>query len=79
MGDIRPGWVWYEKKGNWRPFKEFRQIQKGHNKGKIEVLLPATPARRVLVDPISIRSYPVSINPKGEEKSEEPEFFEAKE
>lgn len=70
MSNLKPGWVWYEKKGNFRPFTEFRQIQKGKNKGKIEVLLPATPARKVLVDPGSIRSYPVnSINPKGEQES----------
>lgn len=68
MSDIRPGWVWYEKKGSFRPFTEFRQIAKGRNKGKVEVTLPATPARKVLVDPASIRSYPVNINPKGEQE-----------
>lgn len=77
MNTTKPGWVWYEKKGNFRPFTEFRQIAKGKNKGKVEVLLPATPARRVLVDPTSIRSYPVTVNPKGEEK--EPGLFEVKE
>lgn len=59
MTNIKPGWLWYEKKGSFRPFTEFRQIQKGRNKGKVEITLPATPARKVLVDPSSIRSYPV--------------------
>ncbi|MFH2074227.1 MAG: hypothetical protein ABIJ57_02595 [Pseudomonadota bacterium] len=75
---IKPGWVWYEKKGNFRPFTEFRHIAKGRNRGKVEVLLPAAPARRILVDPGSIRSYPVSfVNPKSEER--EPGLFETKE
>ena len=74
----KPDWVWVERKGCFKPFTEFRQIAKGKNRGKVEVLLPATPARKVLVDPGSIRSYPVnSINPKGEEKA--PGLFEAKE
>lgn len=79
MNNQRPGWVWIEKpKGQFKPFTEFRQIQKGKNRGKVEVTLPATPARRVLVDPGSIRSYPVQIvNPKGEQKS--PGLLEAKE
>ena len=77
MNNLRPGWVWYEKKGSFRPFTEFRQIIKGKNKGKIEVTLPATPSRKVLVDPASIRSYPTqTVNPKGEQ---EKSLFEAKE
>jgi hypothetical protein len=64
----KTGWVWIEHpKGQFKPFTEFRQIAKGKNRGKVEVTLPATPARKVLVDPASIRSYPVTINPKGEQ------------
>ena len=68
MADVKHGWVWWEQKGRFKPFTEFRQIIKGKNKGKIEVTLPATPSRKVLVDPASIRSYPVTINPKGEQE-----------
>lgn len=67
------GWVWVEKKGGFRPFTEFRQIQKGRDKGKVEITLPATPSRKVLVDPASIRSYPVAVGSlfaPGKEKDE---------
>ena len=69
MNDIKPGWCWIKGKHSFRPFTEFRQIIKGKNKGKIEVILPATPSRKVLVDPASIRSYPTqTVNPKGEQE-----------
>lgn len=70
----KPGWIWYEKKGRWRPFTEFREIRKGKNAGMFEVLLPATPARKVIVPRGAIRSFPVSVNVKGEQ--EEPGLFE---
>ena len=67
----KPGRFWYEKKGNWRPFVQFREIRKGKNAGKFEVLLPAQPARKVIVERGKIRSFPVEIvNPKGEEKNQ---------
>lgn len=67
----KPGWIWYEKKGNWRPFVQFREIRKGKNAGKFEVLLPAQPARKVIVERGKIRSFPVeTVNPKGEEKNQ---------
>ena len=53
------GWVWIEKKGGFRPFLEFRQIIKGKHRGMVEVTLPATPARKVLVEASAIRRYPV--------------------
>lgn len=56
---IKPGMVWLEGKGMFRPFLQFREIRKGRNTGKIEITLPAQPARKVLVDPSSIRRYPV--------------------
>ena len=67
----KPGWIWYEKKGRWRPFTEFREIRKGKNAGKFEVVLPAQPARKVIVERGKIRSFPVeTVNPKGEEKNQ---------
>jgi hypothetical protein len=60
MSDIRPGWVWVPgDKGKFRPFTEFRQIIKGKHRGMVEVTLPATPARKVLVEASAIRRYPV--------------------
>ncbi len=69
METRRAGWVWVPgDKGRFRPFTEFRQIIKGKDRGKIEVTIPATPSRKVLVDPASIRSYPVAMlfDPKEE-------------
>lgn len=58
---IKAGLVWVPGgKGRFRPFMEFREIRKGRNKGRIEVLLPASDARRVIVDKESIRRYPAA-------------------
>jgi len=56
---IKSGLCWIEGKHGFRPFVDFRQIIKGLNKGKVEVVLPATPKRKVLVEPGSIKRYPV--------------------
>jgi len=58
---IKPGLCWVEIKNGFRPFVDFRQIIKGRHKGKVEVVLPATPKRKVLVEPGSIKRYPVQI------------------
>lgn len=58
---MKTGWVWIPgDKGRWRPFIEFRQIQKGKNRGKVEVTLPAQPSRRIVVEASAIKSYPVA-------------------
>ena len=63
MGKIKPGLVYIEtKSGGYRPFTEFRQIKRGKKKGLVEVLLSARKARRVLVHPSKIRSYPVEFD-----------------
>jgi hypothetical protein len=56
---MKPGWVWINGKGQWRPFVEWREIRKGRNKGKMEVVLPPMSGRRILVDRSAIKSYPV--------------------
>ena len=75
---IKPGSVLIKGKDQLRQFTEFRHIIRGANKGKIEVILPPVPSRKVIVEQWDIAKYPVSINPKGDEK-QEPEFFEVKE
>ena len=55
----KPGLCWIEGRNGFRPFVDFRQIIKGRDKGKIEIVLPATPKRKVLVDPESIKRYPI--------------------
>ena len=60
MAEIKPGWVWVERKGGYRPFVEFRQITKGTNKGKVEVTLPAVNARKVIIEATSIKRYPIT-------------------
>lgn len=57
---MKHGWVWISKENAFKPFFEFRQIQRGKAKGMVEVTLPATPARKVLVEPKAIKSYPVN-------------------
>lgn len=63
MAEIKPGWVWVERKGGFRPFVEFRQIIKGKRRGMVEVTLPAVKARKVIVETSSIRSYPIKTYP----------------
>lgn len=72
----KPGWLWWNPKGRWRPFVEFREIRKGKNKGKFEVILPAQPARKVIVERGMIRSFPVDVKPV---KDDEPGLFQVKE
>ena len=55
----KAGLVWIEKKGSVRYFTEFRQIIKGKHRGMVEVTLPATPSRKLLVEQSAIRRYPV--------------------
>lgn len=58
---MKPGLVWIPgDKGRFKPFEAFRQIIKGKNKGLIEVVLPARPARKIIVRPDAIRRYPVA-------------------
>lgn len=40
---IKPGKVLIKGKAKWHPFTEFRQIIKGKNRGKVEVVLPPVP------------------------------------
>jgi hypothetical protein len=57
---LKPGLVWTPgDKGKFRPFEDFRQIIKGKHKGMVEVVLPARPARKIIVHPESIKRYPV--------------------
>lgn len=77
MNKLRPGWLWYEKKGRWRPFVEFREIRRGKNAGKFEVTLPAAPARKVIVERGVIKSFPAETVKPVEKK--EPGLFEVKE
>jgi hypothetical protein len=59
--NVKPGWVRVGTEARFRPFLAFRQIIKGKHRGMVEITLPAQPARKVLVDPSSIRSYPVQV------------------
>jgi len=61
MSSIKPGLCWVETKNGFRPFVEFRHIIRGRNKGKVEVVLPARPSRKVLLEPGSIKRYPVQV------------------
>lgn len=71
MNEQKVGWVWVPgDRGKFRPFTEFRQIQKGKHRGMVEVTLPATKARKVLVEPGAIRSYPVAPLPFARETEE---------
>ena len=67
----KPGSVLIKGKTKWHPFTEFRQIIKGRNRGKVEVVLPPVPERRVIVEPWEISKYPV--------REKEPETTEEKE
>ena len=42
-------------KGNRRIFAIYREIKRGHNKGKIEIVLPE---RRIKVEPERVIAYP---------------------
>ena len=46
-------------KGRFKPFTDFRIINKGKNKGRVEIVLPARPERRIIVDREAIKSFPV--------------------
>ena len=73
MSDLKPGWVWLESKpGGWRPFLEFREIRKGKNAGKFEVLLPPQKPRKIIVERGAIRSFPVDQNLQLKFKQSEP-------
>ena len=43
---MKNGWVWVERKSQWQPFTDFREIRKGKNKGAVEVILPARKERK---------------------------------
>ena len=76
---LKPGKVHIKERASTRTFTEFRHIIRGTHKGKVEITLPPTPERKVIVEQWDVECYPrpVEINPKGEEKT--PELFEAKE
>ena len=56
---VKPGWAWLEAKpSGWRPFTEFREIRKGNNAGKFEIVLPPRKSKKVIVERSAIRSFP---------------------
>jgi len=55
---VKNGWVWVERKSQWQPFTDFREIRKGKNKGAVEVTLPARKERKIIVQKTAIRAYP---------------------
>ena len=51
----KAGFVWEPKTGRVRPFKEYKEITKGKNKGKIQVFLAD---KKIIVDKKAIKTYP---------------------
>jgi hypothetical protein len=59
----KPGRVYLNnKRCGFHPFTEFQQIQRGRDKGKIKVLIPAVSERWQIVSPESIKAYPVMVD-----------------
>ena len=57
---MKNGWVWVERKNQWQPFTEFREIMEGKDKGAIEVILPTRKKKKIVVNKTAIRAaYPV--------------------
>jgi hypothetical protein len=59
----KPGRVYINnKRCGFFPFTEFVQVQRGKDKGKIKVRIPAVPERWQIVSPESIKAYPVVVD-----------------
>ena len=56
----KPGRVWIPgDKGRWKPFLEFREIRKGLNRGKLEIVIePAVKPKRIIVEKTAVKFYP---------------------
>lgn len=55
----RPGRVWIPgDKGRFKPFSEFREIRKGKDKGKIEVIIQPSSPKKVVVEKSAIKYFP---------------------
>jgi len=67
MADIKkPGLVWVPgDRGMFRPFEQFREIRKGKNRGRVEIILRPSKPKKIIVDKESIRTYP-TYSMKGE-------------
>lgn len=52
------GLVVEPKRGMVRPFVQWRAIQRGRNKGRVEVCLPTGRPKRVIVDREAVRRWP---------------------
>jgi len=60
MADIKkPGLVWVPgDHGMFRPFVEFREIRKGKNRGRVEIILRPSKPKKIIVEKESIKAYP---------------------
>ena len=59
MTDIKPGRVWIPgSKGKFKPFLDFREIRKGKNKGKFEIILQPSRPKKIIVERDDIKFFP---------------------
>jgi hypothetical protein len=52
------GLFWEPKKGKVRPFTDYRTIQRGKNRGRVEISTPNGRPKRVIVDQEAVRRWP---------------------
>ncbi len=60
------GRVWLNGKAHFKSFAEFREIRKGKDAGKVEILIQATPARKLIVPKSAIKYFPIYEEEKDE-------------
>ena len=55
----KPGRVWIPgNKGRWKPFLEFREIRKGANRGKLEVVIEPARPKKIIVEKSAVKAFP---------------------
>lgn len=61
----KPGRVWIENKGGgYKPFIEFREIRRGKDKGKFEIILQPSRPRKIIVPISAIKYFPTQEESK---------------
>ena len=55
---IKPGRVWVPGKEQFKPFLDFREIRKGKNKGKIEIIIQPSQPKKIVVEKSAIKVFP---------------------
>jgi len=56
---VNPGRVWIPGgKGRWKPFTEFREIRKGKNRGKVEIIIRPSKPKKIVVEKSAIKLFP---------------------